>query len=89
MKPRPLALALPTYQTVHQDAEWHPEQQGEGQYRANHVVSQELPQRVDVQLFYEVPQPLYYILHLLHALALGIGSANTHTHSSQPGPQQQ
>lgn len=68
-------MSPPTYQAVYKDAKWNPEQEGEGKYGADNVVSQELPQRVDVQLLNEVPQPLHHILHLLHALALKIGGA--------------
>lgn len=59
-----------THHAVDQDAERNPEEQREGDDRSHDVVSQELPQRVDVQFIDEVPEALHHVLHLLHALPL-------------------
>lgn len=58
------------HHAVDQDAEGNPEEEGEGHHWAHDVVSQELPERVDVQFIDEVPEPLHHVLHLLHALPL-------------------
>lgn len=57
-----------------QDAEGDPEQQRKGHHRSHDVISQKLPECVDIQFVDEVPKTLHDILHLLHALPLQRGT---------------
>jgi hypothetical protein len=73
-------LAQPLGVHVADDAaDGYPEDDGHDEHRADNVVAQEVEDRVDGDVFYDVPEALYYVLDRLLADSL-LGKEKTLFH---------